>query len=107
MTAAGRAVTAPRFDAIRIASGDNVATALRDLEPGAAVRVKGVEGSVEVGGAARVPRCHKLALGALASGETVVKYGAPIGRMTRCAAPGEHVHVHNMVSLRAGEGDRR
>ena len=41
---------------------------------------------------------HKLARRALAVGDKVVKHGAPIGSMTASAAPGEHVHLHNMKS---------
>jgi hypothetical protein len=41
---------------------------------------------------------HKLARHALAAGAKVLKYGAPIGSMTAPAAPGEHVHLHNMKS---------
>ncbi len=41
---------------------------------------------------------HKLARQALAAGAKVLKYGAPIGSMTAPAAPGEHVHLHNMKS---------
>jgi (2R)-sulfolactate sulfo-lyase subunit alpha len=41
---------------------------------------------------------HKIARHALALGETVIKYGAPIGSMTAPAARGDHVHLHNMKS---------
>lgn len=41
---------------------------------------------------------HKLARREIAEGETVLKYGAPIGSMTKAAAAGAHVHVHNMKS---------
>lgn len=41
---------------------------------------------------------HKLARRALAVGDKVLKYGAPIGSMTAPAATGEHVHLHNMKS---------
>ncbi len=41
---------------------------------------------------------HKLARRALAPGEKIFKYGAPIGSMTAPAAIGEHVHMHNMKS---------
>lgn len=41
---------------------------------------------------------HKIARRALSIGEKVLKYGAPIGSMTAAAAPGEHVHLHNMKS---------
>lgn len=41
---------------------------------------------------------HKLARHALAVGDKVLKYGAPIGSMTAPAITGEHVHLHNMKS---------
>jgi len=41
---------------------------------------------------------HKIARVAVAEGEPVIKYGAPIGRATRAIAPGDHVHLHNLAS---------
>jgi hypothetical protein len=41
---------------------------------------------------------HKIARHALAIGDKVLKYGAPIGSMTAAAQAGEHVHLHNMKS---------
>lgn len=41
---------------------------------------------------------HKLARTDLESGETVIKYGAPIGTVTAPVRRGEHVHSHNMRS---------
>ena len=41
---------------------------------------------------------HKVARRALAAGERVLKYGAPIGSMTRPAARGDWVHMHNLKS---------
>ena len=41
---------------------------------------------------------HKLARRALAIGDKVFRYGAPIGSMTQAAQQGEHVHMHNMQS---------
>ncbi|TPG54689.1 UxaA family hydrolase [Sphingomonas glacialis] len=41
---------------------------------------------------------HKIARQPLAAGETVIKYGAPIGSMTASAGRAEHVHLHNMKS---------
>ncbi len=41
---------------------------------------------------------HKLARHALAAGDKVLKYGAPIGSMTAPVTAGEHVHMHNMKS---------
>ena len=41
---------------------------------------------------------HKLARHALAIGDKVLKYGAPIGSITAPVAAGGHVHLHNMKS---------
>jgi (2R)-sulfolactate sulfo-lyase subunit alpha len=47
-----------------------------------------------------IPIGHKVALAELQSGDTVIKYGADIGRMIAGAAPGDHVHVHNLKTKR-------
>lgn len=41
---------------------------------------------------------HKLARRALPAAEKVVRYGAPIGHVTRDVAKGEHLHTHNLES---------
>ncbi|WP_129793685.1 UxaA family hydrolase [Sphingosinicella sp. CPCC 101087] len=41
---------------------------------------------------------HKVARRALGPGDKVLKYGAPIGSMTRPAELGAWVHMHNMKS---------
>ena len=68
------------MDYIKINPADNVAVALRDLPVGASV-----EGIVL---SAAVPRGHKVLLVDLKEGENVVKYGFPIGHVTRDAAAG-------------------
>ena len=42
-----------------------------------------------------IPIGHKVALKDLNEGDTVVKYGADVGRMVGSAKTGEHVHIHN------------
>jgi (2R)-sulfolactate sulfo-lyase subunit alpha len=42
-----------------------------------------------------IPIGHKIALKDLKEGDTVIKYGEDVGRMTGSAKQGEHVHVHN------------
>ena len=68
----------------------------------ARVRLKASE-SVETGaGPAALDRdialAHKVARHAIAAGEKILKYGAPIGVATMAIAPGQHVHVQNMKS---------
>jgi altronate dehydratase small subunit len=41
---------------------------------------------------------HKIARRTAAAGDTIIKYGAPIGSATRDLIAGEHVHLHNMRS---------
>ena len=41
---------------------------------------------------------HKIARSAIACGETILKYGMPIGVATAPIAAGEHVHIHNIRS---------
>lgn len=41
---------------------------------------------------------HKLSRRALAIGDKIYRYGAPIGSMTQAVNLGEHVHMHNMQS---------
>ena len=65
---------------IKINPADNVAVALSDLSAGSAV--EGITLSTDV------PRGHKVLLQDLKAGENVIKYGFPIGHVTRDAAAG-------------------
>lgn len=47
-----------------------------------------------------IPQGHKIALVAHGMGDEVVKYGHPIGVATRPIGAGEHVHVHNLATVR-------
>ena len=47
-----------------------------------------------------VPLGHKVALADLAPGDTVLKYGADIGRIVAPVAKGALVHVHNLRTKR-------
>jgi altronate dehydratase small subunit len=88
--------------AIVVDPQDSVATALADLAEGEILMLE--TGPIEL----RTPVAfgHKLALARIEAGEPVTKYGEVIGRATRAIAPGEHVHLHNLESMR-GRGDLR
>ncbi len=47
-----------------------------------------------------VPLGHKVALRAIAAGETVLKYGHDVGRAVADIGQGRHVHVHNLKTAR-------
>jgi len=88
-------------NAIIVDEKDNVATALDDLEPGDVVRAGFGDKAVEIRMKGEVKYGHKFALSRLAKGEHVIKYGETIGQMDADVDRGEHVHVHNMLGLRA------
>lgn len=83
--------------------GDNVLMCIAPVEQAERLALDGAEllaaEAVDVG--------HKLARRAIAAGEKIVKYGAPIGSATRAIAPGEWVHVHNMKSDYIPSHDRQ
>ena len=68
---------------IKINPADNVAVALQDLPKGSVV-----EGVTLV---ADVPRGHKIVLHGLKAGDNVIKYGFPIGHVTKDAPAGTMV----------------
>lgn len=73
---------------------DNIVIAARNLPAGAIVDISGdavtLSEAVALG--------HKIARTAIAAGEQVVRYGAPIGTMRSAVKRGAHVHSHNLDS---------
>ncbi len=51
-----------------------------------------------------IPYGHKLALEDIAKGDAIIKYGEELGRASKAIGRGEHVHLHNLESMR-GRGD--
>ncbi len=47
-----------------------------------------------------IPIGHKVALEAMAPGDTVYKYGVDIGKVVAPIKTGEHAHVHNIKTKR-------
>lgn len=45
-----------------------------------------------------IPMAHKIARHSIAIGDTILKYGMPIGIATAAIAAGAHVHIHNIRS---------
>ena len=84
--------------AMRVHADDDVAVALQPIGPGELVQATGlmltVRDPIEAG--------HKVALRDIAAGETVRKFGWPIGRATVAIPAGTHVHTHNLETLLRG-----
>jgi altronate hydrolase len=76
---------------------DNVAVAVDPLEAGDTFNL---DHSREATTA--VPAGHKIALTRIAAGDSVFKYGFPIGRATTVIEAGEWVHGHNLATALSG-----
>ncbi len=85
-------LTDPRL--MLLSPGDTVYVLRDQIAAGEAVMVEGVA----VAFAQALGLGHKIARLAVAEGDRVIKYGAPIGRASRAIAPGDHVHLHNLQS---------
>lgn len=85
---------------MRIHKNDNVAVMLYDAKAGDAVALDGRTVVLKE----EIPYGHKVSLEDLEAGAKVIKYGQPIGCTTENVAEGEWLHIHNMKSLRGGEG---
>ena len=83
---------------------DHVGVAVRDLTAGETVTGVTQRGEREVTITLReeVPLGHKLALVDRQFGDTIVKYNEVIGRAVVPIQKGDHVHIHNMKSVRWG-----
>lgn len=81
---------------------DNVGVAVAELEPGETVQAVILEDDSVLTLPVRglVPLGHKIALRPIPPGGRVIKYGEPIGEATSPIEIGDHVHVHNIRTLR-------
>lgn len=73
---------------------DNVAVTLTDIKKGDMVTA----GSITLQALEDIDRGHKFALRPISTGENVIKYGFPIGRVTTDIAAGQWLHSHNVVT---------
>lgn len=80
---------------IRINTRDNVAVAISPLMKGDVVTVDGDTFTVF----SDIPAGHKVALSDIRKGESVIKYGYPIGAATEDIKKGYHVHAFNIHTL--------
>lgn len=85
---------ASRDGAIALSPADNCVVAIRALSAGEQLQL----GDQALRVVQPVGLGHKIARRAIAAGEPVLKYGAPIGHATADIAPGEHIHLHNLAS---------
>jgi altronate dehydratase small subunit len=89
--------------AIVLDKTDNVATILDATRASCECTLQGARTGPVVT-LADLPFGHKVAVLSIRAGDSVIKYGHSIGRATRDINIGDHVHIHNVESLR-GRGD--
>ena len=86
---------------IRITDRDNVAVALESLPQGSVVEVE--KSAFTIG--SNIPAGHKVALKDIAEGESVIKYGYPIGKAKSAIKKGEWVHTFNVKTALSEEAE--
>lgn len=84
----------PAAQLLHLHPEDNVGVATGPLTVGQKMQ----SGPWSVTVAAPVGLGHKLALRDILEGESILKYGAPIGYATQPIPAGAHVHLHNLAS---------
>jgi len=87
--------------AIKVNARDNVANALTEMKVGEIVVVESGNKKLRVIIKSNIPFGHKFATKKILKDEEVIKYGEVIGKATQNIKMGEHVHIHNVVGLRA------
>jgi len=83
---------------ILINPADNVAVCIQAGNEGDMVNA----GGHDIQLASNIPVGHKVAIKDIATGNNVIKYGAPIGHATEPILTGQHVHTHNLKTNLAG-----
>jgi len=83
-------------------ASDDVGVAVMDLRSGEEISAVTLEGKdvKQVRLVSDVPLGHKVAMADMAAGKKVIEYGRVIGATAAAIAAGEHVHIHNIKSLR-------
>ena len=82
-------------------ASDDVATVLTDLKAGDQVAAD-PQGKVNLQLQNDIAFGHKFALHDIAAGDSILKYGLPIGKALEDIEAGEWVHVHNCRSEHFG-----
>ncbi|WP_299092040.1 UxaA family hydrolase [uncultured Metabacillus sp.] len=90
-----------KFNALKLNEKDNVAVALRSIEPGEFLSVQGDIGTIKV--MEKIPYGHKIATDFIPKSAKIIKYGECMGISTEEINPGYHVHVFNVRGLKNEE----
>lgn len=89
-------------DIIQLHELDNVGTAMRVIEANTTANIHSPKDNARLQVKDQILEGHKVALCQINQGEKVRKYGYVIGTATKNIFPGQHVHLHNLLSERGG-----
>jgi len=75
---------------------------VENVEPGQPMEgwVMEIDATISLDARDPIPLGHKVALGEIGTGETIIKYGHDIGKAVAAIGAGHHVHVHNVKTKR-------
>ncbi len=81
---------------------DTVGVATVDIRTGESVKglFMDTQENIEIKALQDIPLGHKIALKDMKVGDTVIKYGHDIGKVTGDIRKGEHTHIHNLKTKR-------
>ena len=81
---------------------DTVGVAVVDLTRGQSLTGWNMErdSTLRLKAEQKVPLGHKIAVVDIAKGDTIVKYGEPIGTASKPIEKGHHVHTQNLKTAR-------
>ena len=88
------------YTALMMRPGDNVAMVLQPTPAKTAVRIVNQVSLNEVLIAQPIDCYHKFSVKDIESGQEIIKYGEVIGIAPAAITKGEHVHTHNVRSIR-------
>lgn len=94
-----------KYNFLVLDKSDNIGVALAALPKGQSITVALEPNPHVVVLQDDIPMGHKFSLTPIALGEAVKKYGSVIGCSIVDIQAGQHVHLHNIESLR-GRGDK-
>ena len=87
-----------------ISNEDNVAVAIRPIDPKEKIIVRIGDKDEEIILNKAIDFGHKFAIKDISVSDNIIKYGEVIGKASKSIKKGDHVHIHNVESLR-GRGD--
>ncbi|MEY8000491.1 UxaA family hydrolase [Clostridium sp. Mt-5] len=79
---------------------DNVAVTMMELKIGDTAVYKIGDELKKVSIINNIPVYHKFSVSNIDKGEEIYKYGQVIGKAIKDIKIGEHVHLHNLISIR-------